>query len=473
MFQKTIASGSVPLTGENADLYFENKITGSPVLRDHSFTASLRALLGNRIGDGRLSFAPVRYDSPDELQPGIDLDPADNTLMLVYFRGRGNTDEVNSMIDTMKGKFDALEDYQFVEKPTQIFERAFRVYVWYSEKRKSAAILTGTMDIRKLHVLQICIPKALPWFFPDAESGKTEDKYTADERALLASFQQTSEKEYIDAITKLAQQYNMREVIIRKRLGGVTKHIHEIELSRAQEHIRDLESRISDYYREIESYLRDRENEMTRIYGLKARIKENGEGSDLMDYFLYNPCVFLRRVSGTSIYFTCSGYLENWDDDKAETTIEADSSFPYEIAGGDYGVDTDKFKNLLRAIFIDRSIRIRVYADYEIDLSGHVDTAHFDEHDSSIAEYMPNPHIEHYDCLGDYKRRILDCLSSGNTLEAFNYCLASSRSLNWTDYTVMSKFIREICNDLADLRCFELPDGSAVNMAEAMRWANS
>lgn len=470
MFQKTITSGSVPLTGDDADLFFGGKITGSPILRDHSFTASLRALLGNRIGDSQLNFCPIRYDSLSDI-PGEGLDPVPNTLMLVYFRGRGNSDEMNGMIDAMKEKFDALEDFQIDEKVTQIFERAFRVYLWHSEKRKSAVILTGTMDIRKLHVLQICIPKALPWFFPEPESGKVEDRYTADELALLASVQKTTEKEYIDAITKIAQQYDMREFIIRKRLDGVTKQIHEVELRRAEDNIRNLEDRIKSYYREIESYMRDRDNEMTRICGLKARIKDGGGGSDLMDWFLYNPYVFLNRVSGTSIYFTCSGYLENWDDDKAETTIKSPSSFPYEIAD-EYGVGHDEFENLLRAIFIDRSIRIRTYADYEIDLSGHVDTAHFDAHDPALAEYMPNPHIEHFDCLGDYKRRILECLNAGNTLEAFNYCIASSRSLNWTDYTVMSKFVRDICNDLSDLRCFELPDGSAVTMKDAMRWAN-
>ena len=169
--------------------------------------------------------------------------------------------------------------------------------------------------------------------------------------------------------------------------------------------------------------------------------------------------------------FTCAGYLENWDDDKAECTIENLDSFPYEDAHS-FGIDPERFRNFLRAIFLERSIRIRVYADYQIDIAGHVGTTHFDAHDPKLTDYMPNPHIEHYDCLGDYRRRILECLQNGNTLEAFNYCIASSRSLNWSDYTVMSRFVREICGNISDLRCFELPNGDAVAFEEALKWAN-
>ena len=93
-------------------------------------------------------------------------------------------------------------------------------------------------------------------------------------------------------------------------------------------------------------------------------------------------------------------------------------------------------------------------------------------HGAELADHLPNPHIAAYDCLGDYRRRILECLSSGNTLAAFEYCVASSKSLNWGDGTVMERFFRWLCDDYESIRCFELPDGTCVTISEAIKWAS-
>lgn len=467
MFHECLGTGSIPLAGQDADLFFEDTIpsTGT-IMNDASFVATMRALLGKRIGGKKVSFIPVRVRP--ETEPDSYAINTCNTLTLVYMRA-GNFDAVDAHVERMREYIGGIKGFSPVEKVTQFFGRAFKVYAWSNEKQNSAIVLTGNMDLKKLHVLQACIPVVMPWYFKPGEDG---EKFTPDEKQLLSSLQETSSEAYLAALKKLAAQYDMREFIIRKRLDGITKRFHEIELSRSEEMIHDYEVRIRDLYNDLEEIMRSRENLMTQTLGLKERLKQDGESSELTDYFVSNKYLSLNRVDGTTVYFTAHGYLENWSEDMAEATINNLNSFAYERCVRNR-CDRESFQKLLRAIFVDRSVRIRVYADYSIDLSGRISTEHFGEHPLELDGYMPNPHIENYDCLGDYKRRILECIHGGRIVEAFSYCIASSRSLNWGDGTVMSRFFRNVLTDMTDMKCFELPDGSAVTVEGAIRWAAS
>lgn len=55
---------------------------------------------------------------------------------------------------------------------------------------------------------------------------------------------------------------------------------------------------------------------------------------------------------------------------------------------------------------------------------------------------------------------------------ALEQCVASCKSLNWGDSTVMGTFMNTMWNsdDGYNNRCIELPDGRVVKPAEAIKW---
>ena len=466
MFHNCLTAGSIPLTGDDADLFFEEQVkVTSSIMNDATIAATARALLGKRVGDGCVTIRPQRIRSYVDIGDKVPVNQPNN-LHFVYYRG-GSAASVSDDMEESKKIFGSLSGFSPVEKVEQYYGKAFKTYAWSNPEIKSAVILTGVIDMRKLHILEAAIPVVMPWFFPVGEDGK---KFSPDEQALLSSLQKSTPDEYKAILERIAVQYDMREFVIRKRLNGITKRFYEVELGNIENRIRDYESRISDYYREIETMLRDRENTVTTMMGLKQRLKDGEGNSEFTEYFLCNKALDLHHVEGTYVYFTALGCLENWSEDMAESTINNLDSYPYDRAESN-GFDRKDFQKFLTAVFLDRSIRIRVYADYYIDLGGHVGTQHFDRHNPGLSEYMPNPHIENFDCLGDYKRRILECIHGGNAIDAFNYCIASSRSLNWGDGVVMGKFFENVCYDMVELRCYELPDGTAVTIHEAIKWA--
>jgi len=81
---------------------------------------------------------------------------------------------------------------------------------------------------------------------------------------------------------------------------------------------------------------------------------------------------------------------------------------------------------------------------------------------------MPNPHIDQYRCMGNYSATINSLLRDNNYIGALEQCIASCKSLNWGDSTVMAQFIRTMYT--GGKRCIELPDGSIVKPLAAIKW---
>lgn len=92
-----------------------------------------------------------------------------------------------------------------------------------------------------------------------------------------------------------------------------------------------------------------------------------------------------------------------------------------------------------------------------------------------------NPHIQFYQCFGDYKPEIIAAHSRGDLLMYNTLMVASTRSLNFRDGTVINKFINMLnqiwyerdsdytATYYADTKFLETEDGERINMRE---WYN-
>ena len=83
--------------------------------------------------------------------------------------------------------------------------------------------------------------------------------------------------------------------------------------------------------------------------------------------------------------------------------------------------------------------------------------------------YIPNPHIGHFGCLGDYHRYIEELLSNRDYIGAINQCVASCKSINVSEFPTLSNFARDIygLNMIRMPRCFEMPDGRVLTAKDA------
>ena len=101
-------------------------------------------------------------------------------------------------------------------------------------------------------------------------------------------------------------------------------------------------------------------------------------------------------------------------------------------------------------------------------MNGNVSALTGHEFPAEYSHYMPNTHIDQFSCMGGYERTINQLLKNNNYIGALEQCVASCKSLNWGDSTVMGRFMSSLyANNRSIIR---LPDGTYVRPAAAIKW---
>ena len=172
--------------------------------------------------------------------------------------------------------------------------------------------------------------------------------------------------------------------------------------------------------------------------------------------------------------------MEYFEEDIVESVLENKRSFIYSYSDySDYGISKEDMGLLIKKVFLDKEIKLRVCAAYQLDISSDVHTRTIgsvtddDTRLSKFGTYVPNPHIERYSCMGDYQYVVNECLSDGDYIQALEQCVASAISLNFADSTVMEFFMEKLYRRNSrnyNIKAFELPTGEIVDPKDAIKW---
>ena len=75
--------------------------------------------------------------------------------------------------------------------------------------------------------------------------------------------------------------------------------------------------------------------------------------------------------------------------------------------------------------------------------------------------------------MGNYSATINQLLKDNDYIGAIEQCIASCKSLNFGDSTVMEEFMLRlygISDQHVNIRCIELPNGEVVTPKNAVKW---
>lgn len=466
------------LTNQKANAFFGERVSGDTYNGDTTLVSTLRAIIYPRMGDSdslRVTITNTTADksstrgrSVSDICGGIfgytrDLSEASGHFVVHSLNGtEEETAHVIKAID--KGFMDAFPGYIQVEKIAE-FYKSFAVRCFINTERKITLMIIDRMDVRKLHYIQAAILPSMPWYYDPANGVLPE------ELEILKAFKEKESKPYTDAIEVIATKYDFRTPWLRSVLA-------EYESIAEREELRALESEIQRcrrYIDETKASLGDRLRELDQLnarhYGLSWCIGE-ANNSEILDYLLCDKNIFVDAVDGGHLYFSASGYLTHFDDDMAESVINRGNSYLY---NNDSGYTYEQMKKFYTALFLDKTLKIRFCAAYEMDIGGRRVNAQTDyAFSQELADFMPNPHIDHYRCMGNYTRVIGDCFEERNYVGVIQQCAASCVSLNFGDGTVMSDFARKVLSlGYKDKRYITLPDGTNVTHGEAIAWLES
>lgn len=475
MFKNEISSS--PLMNEPANTLMVN-ISGDRFMGDCSFVATLRALLFNRVPkDEKINFKISRSDyTSSDVESTRKRDMVKNIcahnnqigqqggFALHYFNNmtaKANQDSFAVVAEEFENTYPG---YKKLDKITEFYRKAFPVACFINTELKSIALFVEQMDYRRFHYLQCAIFPMVPWYF-DPKAGVSEQ-----EMSLVKSLMENSPDSYRDCIAKIYEMFDFRSEVIKQKLSGFELRFIRDALASSEGQYHEIAGRIADFNRRLGEELAKMTDLNFRIAGMRQKLEEgDGDDSEIMDYFLRNKNLTLIDSSGANVDFIVRAKLEYYDPEMAERAVNNKSSLLYTRGRGVSKEDREK---LFRAIFIDNKIYVNVCAAFQLSINGGVNTRGHYSFGEEFNNCMPHPHIDEYNCMGDYVKIVNELMQRHDYIMALEQCIASARSLNFADGTVLGHFIGTLFSDSSRSRCLELPDGKVVNAVDAVKWLN-
>lgn len=478
MFRDRISN--TPMTSQAANDYFADKITGQSWNSDDTFLATLRALLAPRLQDGEtisLYFTKTGY-SEEQLAglPGsravsaiFDNFREDSNFILVHNFCSSSDVSNAAWMDMMQNQFcSQYEGWRYVDKVTVFFRKVFNVLCYINPEKKSVVLFTDNMDARRMHYLQCGIFAFLPWYF-DPKQGVTEL-----EMALINSLREREKTNYLNCLAKIAEQYEFQKARIQKLLRNFETSYERSRCDQMRNELNSILRNLESLDRQVADYLRRKRDTEATLLGLELKISQNDGDSEIMDYFLTNRHLILKDVDGTTMEFVVRAPLDFFDEDMASRYLNNDGSYFYDYARRDGVFTRENIKMLMSEIFLTQRLKVQFCTAYRFRMEGNVESiADYGDYGTDCRDYTPNPHIDRYHCMGNYKRIINERLKEHDYIGALEQCIASCKSLNIGDSAVMHEFVARFCEQSGhgkNMRCIVMPDQTIVTPREAIAW---
>lgn len=472
---------STPFCTDIANGCFEN-IVGESYNGDNSFISTMRALLAPRFSEGEFVNFYRTLSTPSKSQvseDGIE-EVVRDALAGVYYTASdslnihmfvGGSSEINEACvkDLYENGLSYINnsDWRRDDVTTAMFrQRKFSVACFINSKTKTSMVFVDGGDLARYHTIQAAIPKFLPWFFEIKNEG--ERRLNTDEFELVNSLYNGHDADgYIAILEKMSQRYDFKTVRIKKMLGGFEKKIDEQRKYSIMRELNAINDRIDQLNSEIRSNIERKREQDLLLFGINSKIAQDGDGSEIMNYFLCNKVLVLENVSNDALIFGVKDYMMYYDESLVQRMIENRSSFIYSCREGDL-VSADDMALLIKEVFLEQNLKLRTCAAYSMKLGGSVVGLSSYTFGSEYEGYLPNPHIQRYHCLGGYNEKLNRFMADGNYIGALEQCTASCRSLNFGDSSVIGEFMKALYT--RSPKCIELPNGDVVTPAEAVSW---
>lgn len=457
----------------------------SMTLRALLFNKEINNISGIDSFDYSHSSTRVTGDTFDEVfsritsQIGWSISSMSNKLLFI---------EVNPVLTCDKNLFDWLSEefcktmndvyetnYSEVTKIALFYKKTLSVRCFIDPEKMNSIVIYEKKGLDCTHYVQLGIPTYLPWFFcardEDGnvlkhEDGTTKLNLSPIESDFLKTLRERESAPYMKMLGEIAELYKLDEVRLESMLGDFEKQWAQAQVDNVRSSIEDYNRRIRDYETEISNLITLKRDKSIQLTGIISKINETD--CKTLDYFKSNKNLHVVRCESGKIRFDCTGYLECYDEDVAEEFVENKRSVIYSYSNYD---SSDTYK-LFKAVFVDKIVKLRSMAQYVLNInSNRVEGTQSANYTAGLTEsYFPNSHIHRYACLGDYSRMMCEALENEDVVACLELCQMSTRSLNFSDTTVMEHFCDKITS--WNKKVFELPDGKSATPREVIKYVS-
>ena len=459
MFNKKITD--TIFTSEAAERLFSN--TSAHYAPDATFLTTLRILLQHRLPQNHsvsITCKPL-YLSLNELTGATTsqaftwflqdapLHPRETAhhIHIVYTTSPEVGAKMLEIVNTHAGTGRYLmQDFTAQEDLHIFYARKVKARFLTHESRRSTIIFAERLKPKQFHALQMMMPKYLPELFANIPLNPNELK-------LLKSLGNKSATEYENIVARFANAIDMRAEVIRTKLAGFETIFERMRIDELKQEIAKHQR---DYQRYMElardTYQLTQERTYT-LAGFENVVTQISQDSELMEYFMCNKNLTIIKVKGTAIELVVHGYGDVYDLEAFQQYAPNHRGYMYQGSQ----IPPEQMEKLYNAIFQEGIYKLRICAAFRVDIRDGIKALQQYPFPPESKTYFPNPHIQHFACIGNYAARFQEYIQNRDYVGAIDQAVVSARNINFYDSTVMARFAESLSRTA--IKCIEAPDG--------------
>ena len=340
--------------------------------------------------------------------------------------------------------------------------------VLYHETKNVVGIFVNSIDNRLYHLLLSFISLYFPSLFK--ENPLTENDYS-----LIKSLSKKDKNDFYACIKNMVQPYAME--FRRIQMKSFMKGLHEKKIADADRAVANQRRRVQEHENLYTEAIRTLRELIVQFEGLKVTENYDSPEEDLVEYLATNKDIHNLVIRDNRMFFSVTTLLSNFNVDAWNTFKERGYIFDGEY---DTRLTSEAFRNienrklLLNSIFADSpDLFVRMAGNYQLDIGANriytdSDYRYLDD-DPMFKDYLPNPHLKIFGCLGGYKDKVIRALADRNYVAAVNLCIASAGSINLDETTqTFRPFLGWLLNSKD--KVIVTRDGTEMTPEEALLW---
>ena len=409
---------------------FMNSVSGSAYQGDETMVATLRALLFERLNGKPLHYEyrndpnewHKRKTAPAIFRAVFGHDTSDeNHFVLANIGNFENDEEFDMLYDNLAKLAEPQKDIS-----TYLFENGgFKVGFLTNNAKNSAYIFISNPNIRIYHLLQSFIPRYFKHLFVD-------NPLTDLEKELVKSLTERTSTNYAATIFKIASQKDYRKQVIECEMEGFERHCRDRQLEEARRRLADLKRRIEQLANEQREAYSKYDEQNIRVEGITALQNKAGDSREIIDYFIGNKAVDLISAQNGVLIFNVRTMLDFYDvEGYASMSKNGDIYNSYDLSNGNVFRERENRKLLMDNLFsASPKIAIKMCAYFELNARGTANSQSGHDFGAAYQDYLPNPHFQRHNCLGNNEPEINNILMQGEMLAAVDQCISAARGVN-------------------------------------------
>lgn len=449
MFKEEITTTA--LTGGMADECFSGRITANKFRNDVSMEAACRVLFDKRLAEGESiqvrfdsSFYSADYNVSDIKAAAESLIPGQIRVFSISCRkedsGKWKSDVKSALKESGLYEMDDLEKWMEAGK-TQAVIFTNRPHVADIPKspldNDRTIVVIENMITTRWHLVGALLSRLLAKWFQAMPRTEEETKRICN--GLLAE----TPDAFLKAVSDYASSFDFRGMSIRRMLGDFETKYESERLQELERKTQRIDEQIDSHSREIGSLLTQKEDILAMLFGYRTRSQPVEPVT--MNYFLANKNLYLQRVTRDYIDFYATSWLSNWDPDKAKATFAKNHCSSWLEHCAEFKVSDEDAKLLYNAIFIEESVKVRLWSHFKLALRG--DSPLNVMSDNCIPEItnaLPNPHHHYNQCPGGNRGYVNQCIADRDIVGAVEQCISATAGINLTEHASYQYFAKDL-----------------------------